>query len=152
MSVDADLRIEDGSWQQAIENVDTVCAAALNAGFAIAGTKGEVAILLTDDAEMHQLNRDWRGKDKPTDVLSFPADEMEAPFLGDIAVGYGVARADAEERGLALSDHLTHLVIHGYLHLLGYDHMEDTEAAEMEAMEVRALATLGIADPYSPKS
>lgn len=152
MSMTLDLRVEDETWTTACPDHEKVCQAALDAGLAITGKAGEVALLLTDDAEMHQLNRDWRGKDKPTDVLSFPADEMEAPFLGDIAIGFGIASSDAGAREIALADHLTHLVIHGYLHLLGYDHMEDTEAAEMESLEVRALASLGIADPYSAYS
>lgn len=149
MSVTLDLRIEDSHWTDVIAGIEDVCVMALEAGYAITHRNGEVALLLTDDAEMHRLNRDWRGKDKPTDVLSFPADEMEAPFLGDIAIGFGVSSADASTRGIPLASHLSHLLIHGYLHLLGHDHMEDTEAREMEALEVRALATLNIADPYS---
>ncbi|WP_084395843.1 rRNA maturation RNase YbeY [Henriciella aquimarina] len=152
MSVQLDLRIETDGWTDAVGSPEAVCEKALTAGFGVAGTPGEVALLLTDDAEMHQLNRDWRGKDKPTDVLSFPAEPMEAPFLGDIAIGLGVASRDAAIRGIPLGDHLSHLVIHGYLHLLGHDHMEDTEAREMEDLERRALATLGIADPYSVQS
>lgn len=152
MSVTLDLRIEDKNWTDAIADLEAVCEKALGAGHAIVRKRGEVALLLTDDEEMHQLNRDWRGKDKPTDVLSFPADEMEAPFLGDIAIGYGISSADASTRGIPLASHLSHLLIHGYLHLLGYDHMEDTDAREMEDLEVRALATLDIADPYSPHS
>ena len=148
MSIVLDLRIEDAGWTEKVENPDAVCQRALDAVFALAGVEGEVALLLTDDGEMHGLNRDWRGKDKPTDVLSFPADEMDAPFLGDIAVGLGVSRGDAATRGIKLTDHLSHLVIHGYLHLLGYDHMTEEEAREMEALEIKALAGLGIGDPY----
>ena len=152
MSVILDLRIEADGWRQAVGDETSTCEAALSAAHALTGRSGEVALLLTDDPEMHQLNRDWRGKDKPTDVLSFPADPLEAPFLGDIAIGLGVANRDAQARGISLKDHLSHLVIHGYLHLIGHDHMEDTEAREMEALEIRALATLGIADPYSAQS
>lgn len=152
MSVQLDLRIEAEAWTKALASPDAVCEKALAAAFDLSGKAGEVALLLTDDAEMHQLNRDWRDKDKPTDVLSFPADPLGAPFLGDIAIGYGVSARDAETRGIALSAHLSHLVIHGYLHLLGHDHMEDTDAREMEDLERRALATLGIADPYSIQS
>ena len=149
MSVTLDLRIETAGWTDAIPQIEQLCRVALEAGRQIAGTGGEIALLLTDDQQMHQLNRDWRGKDKPTDVLSFPAGELDAPFLGDIAVGFETASHDATARKITLGDHLTHLLIHGYLHLLGHDHMEDTEAREMEDLEIRALATLGIADPYS---
>ncbi|RIJ18181.1 rRNA maturation RNase YbeY [Henriciella mobilis] len=152
MSVVLDLRIEAEGWSQAVGDAASVCDAALSAAHALTGRAGEIDLLLTDDTEMHQLNRDWRGKDKPTDVLSFPADPLEAPFLGDVAIGLGVASRDAQARGISLKDHLSHLVIHGYLHLIGHDHIEDTEAREMEALEIRALATLGIADPYSAQS
>lgn len=148
MSIVLDLRIEDAGWTGEVEDPEAVCQRALDAAFALAGVEGEVALLLTNDEEMHGLNRDWRGKDKPTDVLSFPADEMDAPFLGDIAVGLGVSRGDAATRAIKLADHLSHLVIHGYLHLLGYDHMTEEEAREMEALEIKALAGLGIGDPY----
>lgn len=152
MSVMLDLRLAEDGWNSAIADIETVCNKALEAAFALTGEAGEVALLLTDDKEMHQLNHDWRDKDKPTDVLSFPADPMEAPFLGDIAIGFGVACRDAEHQGRALEAHLSHLLIHGYLHLLGHDHMEDTEAREMESLETRALASLGIPDPYSTDS
>lgn len=152
MSILLDIRIEEAGWPEAAADPETVCQRALDAAHAITGVSGEIALLLTDDAEMHQLNRDWRGKDKPTDVLSFPADEMDAPFLGDIAVGLGVARGDADTRSIKLADHLSHLVIHGYLHLIGYDHIEDDEAREMEDLEIRALASLGIGDPYEARS
>lgn len=152
MSEMLDLRIKEDAWQTAIGEIEAVCSRALESAMHTTDQRGEVALLLTDDAEMHQLNRDWRGKDKPTDVLSFPADPMEAPFLGDIAIGLGIARKDAESRGIGLADHLSHLLIHGYLHLIGHDHIEDTEAREMEMLEVRVLATLGIGDPYSAQS
>lgn len=148
MSIVLDLRIEDAGWTDEMEAPETVCQRALKAALAITGIEGEVALLLTDDDEMHTLNRDWRGKDKPTDVLSFPADELDAPFLGDIAVGLGISRGDAATRGIKLTEHLSHLVIHGYLHLLGYDHMSEEEAREMEALEIKALSGLGIGDPY----
>ena len=152
MSITLDSRIEEDAWTSEAGAPDAVCQRALDAAFAITGVSGEVALLLTDDDEMHQLNRDWRGKDKPTDVLSFPADELDAPFLGDIAVGLGVSRGDAATRGIKLADHLSHLVIHGYLHLIGYDHIEDDEAREMEEIEIRALASLGISDPYEARA
>ncbi|MCA0400961.1 MAG: rRNA maturation RNase YbeY [Proteobacteria bacterium] len=123
-------------------------AAALEAGGARAG---EITLLLADDARVHALNRDYRGFDKPTNVLSFPAATMpgdEAPALGDIALAFETCAREAREEGKELPDHLTHLVVHGVLHLLGHDHETDDEAEAMEALEVRVLAGLGINDPY----
>ena len=146
--IELDLRVADTVWSDAIADLETVCQTALNAAAALDQTAGEVSVLLTDNAEIQTLNRDWRGKDKPTDVLSFPSDEMDKPFLGDIAVSFGVMQADATSRNLSLPQHLSHMLIHGFLHLLGHDHKDDTEAAEMEALEIAALATLGWPDPY----
>ena len=118
----------------------------------------ELSVRLTSDAEVHALNAEWRGKDKPTNVLSFPmaeGDELETAaqpgpelMLGDIILARGVCEAEAADKGLPLEDHAAHLMVHGTLHLLGYDHMDDDSAADMEAREVRALARIGIADPY----
>jgi probable rRNA maturation factor len=118
----------------------------------------ELSVRLTSDAEVHALNSEWRGKDKPTNVLSFPMaaeDELEAAanpgpelMLGDIILARGVCVAEAADKGLPLENHATHLMIHGTLHLLGYDHKDEDSAADMEAREIRALARLGIADPY----
>ncbi|MBB3695312.1 rRNA maturation RNase YbeY [Sphingomonas sp. BK580] len=120
----------------------------------------EVSVRLTDDAEVHALNRQYRGKDKPTNVLSFPmvqpdllatvsqnSDDGEL-LLGDIVLAHGVCTREAAERGIAVGDHFTHLVVHGTLHLLGYDHMNDEEGDAMEEIERAALADLGVADPY----
>jgi len=119
----------------------------------------ELSVRLTSDDEVHALNSEWRGKDKPTNVLSFPmaeVDDLDAVvlpgpelMLGDIILARGVCAAEAEDKGVPLEDHATHLVVHGTLHLLGYDHMDDDSAADMEGREVRALARLGIADPYA---
>ena len=146
--IELDLRIAAEDWSSAIPNLTETCQRALDAGAAQMATKGEVSLLLTDDAEIQTLNRDWRDKDKPTDVLSFPSTEMDRPFLGDIAVSLGVTRTDAEIKQIALDQHLSHLIIHGLLHLLGHDHNDDTEAAEMERLEIAALASLGWPDPY----
>ncbi|MBO9624222.1 MAG: rRNA maturation RNase YbeY [Sphingomonas sp.] len=120
----------------------------------------EVAVRLTSDEEVRTLNRDYRDKDKPTNVLSFPMiqpDLLEAVtqnsddgevILGDIVLAHGVCLAEAEERGVSVADHATHLIVHGTLHLLGYDHMEDAQAEAMEDMERAALAKLGLHDPY----
>jgi len=110
----------------------------------------EVAIVLTDDSEMRALNRTWRNKDVPTNVLSFPAGDTphETGVLGDIVIAYETARAEADQTGIALPDHVSHLVVHGVLHLLGFDHLDHEEAGRMEDLEKKALASLGIADPY----
>ncbi|GAB5455426.1 MAG: rRNA maturation RNase YbeY [Henriciella sp.] len=147
--VDLDLRVAAPEWADRLPNLEAICQRALEAGAIQKATDGEVAVLLTDNAEIQDLNRDWRGKDKPTDVLSFPADLMDKPFLGDIAVAIGVTQDDAKTRNIELDQHLSHLLIHGLLHLLGHDHKDDTEAAEMEALEIAALASLGWPDPYS---
>jgi probable rRNA maturation factor len=120
----------------------------------------EISLRLTSDDEVHTLNRQYRQKDKPTNVLSFPmvqADLLETVtqnsddgevLLGDIVLAYGVCAAEAAERNIAIETHATHLIVHGVLHLLGYDHMTDVEAEAMEAIETDALASLGIDDPY----
>jgi probable rRNA maturation factor len=116
----------------------------------------EVSVLLTDDARVRELNRVWRGADKPTNVLSFPAREPGEPWpsegpvmLGDVAVALETVLREAAAEGKAPGDHLAHLVVHGTLHLLGHDHVgSDAEAEAMESLEVRVLAGLGVADPY----
>jgi probable rRNA maturation factor len=121
----------------------------------------EISVRFTSDEEVHTLNRSYRGKDKPTNVLSFPMlapDMLDAVadggqievLLGDIVLSHGVCSAEAAERGIAMADHAAHLIVHGTLHLLGYDHeTSEADAEAMEAVERRALASLGIADPYS---
>ena len=118
----------------------------------------EISVTLTGDEQVRALNAEWRGKDKPTNVLSFPlaeADDLgssegEGPelMLGDIVLARGVCEREAAEKAIPVETHATHLLVHGTLHLLGYDHHDEDEAADMEGREVRALARLGIADPY----
>ena len=118
----------------------------------------EVSIRLSSDAEVHALNSEWRGRDKPTNVLSFPMAEPgqltdangAGPelMLGDIILAHGTCVAEAKEKAIPLERHAAHLMVHGTLHLLGYDHMDDASADDMESREVRALARMGIADPY----
>jgi probable rRNA maturation factor len=107
----------------------------------------ELSILFTDDAHIQRLNRDFRGKDKPTNVLSFP--QPAGPLLGDIILAFETVRDEAALAGKALKEHMAHLIVHGFLHLIGYDHETDEEAEEMEALERAALARIGIADPYA---
>lgn len=122
----------------------------------------ETSVRFTNDAEVHELNARFRSKDKTTNVLSFPMFEpeifgdleplfkAEEVLLGDIVLAHGVCVREAKERGIAMADHAAHLIVHGTLHLLGYDHETgDADAEEMEAVERRALAALGIADPYA---
>ncbi|WP_159643052.1 rRNA maturation RNase YbeY [Sphingorhabdus sp. 109] len=123
----------------------------------------ELSVKLSDDAEVHRLNNDYRGKDKPTNVLSFPqiqpdllgalanTDDGEA-LLGDIILAYETCSEEAAGKNVALTTHITHLIVHGTLHLLGYDHENETDAALMENCEIKALATLGIANPYSEQA
>jgi probable rRNA maturation factor len=113
----------------------------------------EVSVKFTSDAEVHALNAEWRGKDRATNVLSFPmaapGELASAPMLGDIVLAHGVCAAEAADKGIAVESHAAHLVVHGALHLLGYDHETSAaDAEEMEDIERRALASLGIADPY----
>lgn len=121
-----------------------------------------VSLVLADDEEVHALNQQWRAKDKPTNVLSFPmlsreevlvaAVQPDAPgMLGDMILAYGVCTREAADKGIAVETHAVHLMIHGLLHLAGYDHETGEEdAAEMEVLETNALALMGIADPYAP--
>jgi probable rRNA maturation factor len=118
----------------------------------------EISVVLTGDDQVRELNAEYRGKPKPTNVLSFPMAELDdlrkanvaGPelLLGDIIVARGVCEAESADKGLSVEQHAIHLIVHGTLHLLGYDHQDDADAADMEAREVRALSRLGIANPY----
>jgi probable rRNA maturation factor len=147
-----DLRTADSRWET-LGDVEAFAARVLGLASARMGTGGEIAVLLSDDKELQALNRQWRGKDKPTDVLSFPSDGPDIPgqpqYLGDIAVSYDTASRDAEAMGRPFEAHAGHLLVHGFLHLLGYDHIEAEDAKVMEPLEAEILAALGWPDPYA---
>ena len=144
-----DVEIEDAACTTALPEAEALARAAAEATLASEGAVGEgVTLLLTDAATVRDLNARFRQQDKPTNVLSFPALQNPDRFLGDVALAYGVCEREAGEQGKPLAHHLQHLVAHGVLHLLGYDHMSDAEASEMEGLERAVLAGLGVPDPY----
>ncbi|MEM6625824.1 MAG: rRNA maturation RNase YbeY [Pseudomonadota bacterium] len=147
-----DVRIDDAAWIEVAPDAEAVVHRALEAAARYLKTGGEAAVLLTDDDVMRTLNAQWRDKDKPTDVLSFPSDDDPMPgapaFLGDIALGLGTVAKDALALGRPMELHISHLVVHGFLHLLGYDHVEESGAHAMETLEGTILADLGLPDPY----
>ncbi len=144
------MEVEDAAWTDALPRAEAVAAAAGEAALAAAGRTGEVAVLLADDAAVQDLNARFRGRDAATNVLSFPAAASAAPHLGDVALACGVCAREAQAQGKPLEAHLRHLVVHGVLHLLGFDHESDAEAEAMEALERSVLAVQGVPDPYAP--
>lgn len=156
MKVSLDISVPSSLWRglpraRAIAR-ETIAAAVAESGAALAEGV-EVSLCLADDATLRALNARWRGIDKPTNVLSFPAAPPgrlgSATTLGDIALAYETLEREAADFGLPIADHYRHLVAHGFLHLIGYDHETDAEAERMEALETRILARLGAADPYA---
>lgn len=151
-----DIRMQSRKWRE-IEDLRPRILSAIDAGLALAPLKplpgAELSLLLTDDKRIRIVNRDWRGFDKATNVLSFPAAPPErigsSPVVGDIVIALETVAREAETEEKSFGDHLSHLVIHGLLHLLGEDHETEAEAQRMEALETAALARLGIADPYA---
>ena len=136
--VEIDIALHCDDWQQALPPVVMLCQRAAAAALVAAGdpyNNGEISIVLADDATVQDLNRDWRDRDAPTNVLAFPGDTEAANgqplLLGDVIVAFGVTRAEATRDGKTLADHLSHLVAHGTLHLLGYDHENDADAQAM---------------------
>ncbi|WP_299003816.1 rRNA maturation RNase YbeY [uncultured Caulobacter sp.] len=145
------MEIEDEAWTTAAEDAEALvwraAQAVLDAHEDIEGQG--IVILLTDDDSVQALNRDFRQKDYATNVLSFPSPPNPEGQIGDIALAFGVCTREAREQGKSLAHHLQHLVAHGVLHLLGYDHERDDEAEAMEALEREILAGLDVPDPYA---
>jgi probable rRNA maturation factor len=155
-----DLAQRSPLWRRELPDVAGRCTAAARAALAAAGTAfdgpAELSIVLADDALLRRLNRKWRGLDKPTNVLAFPALAGTAGpgaprLLGDVVLGFETVAREARRQEKALADHLAHLVVHGVLHLLGFDHARAAAARRMEAVETVVLSRLGIADPYHPR-
>lgn len=145
-----DIEIEDEAWAVAAPQAEDLVEAAVVATLGqIDFDGGGVTVLLTDDESVRDLNARFRGKDYPTNVLSFPAPQNPEGHLGDIALAFGVCAREATEQGKPLAHHLQHLVAHGVLHLVGYDHEIDAEAEHMEGLERVILAGLGVPDPYA---
>jgi len=166
--LETDVSVPCARWREALPEAAEVCRRAARAAFDAArgdcagGYRGdpaapvEASLVLADDTLVRNLNRDFRGQDRATNVLAFASLDggnagpgAEAPvLLGDVVVAYGTAAAEAASAGKGLADHLSHLVVHGMLHLLGYDHQSPNDAEAMETMEVRVLRSLGVASPY----
>ena len=148
--------VECDAWNQH-EGFEALASEVIAAAVAVTKIKlakgAEVSLLLCDDARIREINREWRGLDKPTNVLSFPAAPRallaKSPAVGDIAIAHETVAREAVEEGKTFRDHYMHMVAHGFLHLLGYDHETDAEAEEMEGLEISILGALGVADPYA---
>jgi probable rRNA maturation factor len=157
-----DLSVTCEAWHKTLPEAEDLCRRAAAAALAMSGLRSspiELSLVLSDDASVRALNRDYRGRDSATNVLSFRHDDLsscdthenDAPptLLGDIVLAYETVVGEAEAQGKPAADHLCHLVVHGVLHLLGYDHETSAEAAEMERLEVAILSCLGVDDPYT---
>jgi len=163
IAIDADAEWDSSSWDGLLRRAAEAAIAESAFPQLTTGSRPvELSVRLTSDGEVQALNCAWRGKDEATNVLSFPQmqpDELGriAPvgpelMLGDVVLAHGVCAREAAEKTISLEDHAAHLVVHGTLHLLGYDHGDDAQAQAMEQQEVRALARLGIADPYAERA
>lgn len=165
------VSLQDAAWGEHLKDLDTLAERTLRTAWQhlAAGRSGkapsrvtEVSLVFADDATVAKLNHDYRGRQGPTNVLSFPnmedeplqtaASEAQPRLLGDVILARQTVEREAAAQGKTLQDHATHLLVHGFLHLLGHDHQGDAEAAEMEALEVAILAELGLADPYAEKT
>jgi probable rRNA maturation factor len=150
MSYRIDVEVNSSSTQiPSIENIELWISTALQSDEL---NQAEVSVYIVDEAESQELNTQYRGKDKPTNVLSFPADipdEVGVPLLGDLVICAPVVEREAQEQGKTLAAHWAHMLVHGTLHLLGYDHIEDDEAEVMEALETRLITQLNFPAPYA---
>jgi len=147
-----DIQVASPLWAAEPLAEDTVRAAVAAAAAATAAT-GAISVLLTDDAAIRALNRDWRRIDKATNVLSFPAaKEADGEFLGDIVLAYETLARECADGSGEFLHHLAHLAVHGFLHLVGYDHQSDARADAMEALESRIMRSLNMPDPYLVRS
>ncbi len=150
---DIDIAIPYAPWgdvfQNGEQNIEALVMTAISHVLPLLETPqlGELSLAFINDADIQTLNRDYRAQDKPTNVLSFP-DAGPAPLLGDIVLAYETVVREADEKSVTLADHMTHLIIHGFLHLQGYDHETDDDAAVMEGVEITALQSLNIDNPY----
>ena len=156
-SVDVVVECDDWGSSPTLEaRIEAAARAALAASGVTTLPEGEIAVLLTDDEGVAILNERWRGKASPTNVLSWPAVAPKllalSPMIGDIALAYETCAREASGEGKTFEDHVTHLIVHGTLHLVGFDHETEAEAEAMEGLERRVLATLGVADPYAPQA
>lgn len=155
--IDIDILVETDGWpgEAALSDLASIAIAAVWDELASGNQPdSELSLVFTDDAAIKELNNDWRDKDKPTNVLSFPAfpikpGQAPGPMLGDIVIARETVVREAEDEEKSFDHHLTHLIVHGVLHLLGYDHETDDEAEEMEQLERKILARLAIPDPYA---
>jgi len=148
-----DIIVDSTLWTAEPDAAETVRRAIVQAADVVTAGEVELAVMLTDDAAIRALNNQWRGLDKPTNVLSFPSPpplQGDSPVhLGDIAIAYETVAREAENEGKPVAHHLSHLAVHGFLHLLGYDHESEPDAEAMEQQEGAILARLGIPNPYS---
>lgn len=150
-AVSVDIQVESDLWD-AEPAAEAILRAAIAGAAAHSTSAGEVSILLTDDSAVRELNQQWRGIDKPTNVLSFPAPKTPAAagLLGDIVIAYETLVRECADEDRQFTHHLSHLAIHGYLHLLGYDHQTDAEAEAMEALESQIMIRMDMPDPWLP--
>jgi probable rRNA maturation factor len=146
-----DVLVVSDRWAADGKLKSAVRRAVAQAGAALSTTASELAIVLADDSTLRALNRDWRGIDAPTNVLSFPAKNAAAGYLGDVILAHETIAREARSEGKPLAHHVAHLAVHGFLHLLGYDHERQEDALKMERTERQILRRLAIPDPYQPK-
>jgi len=149
-----DVIVRSARWRKRPTAKTIVKKAVLAAARAVSTRPTELAIVLSDDSAIRTLNRDWRGKNAPTNVLSFPAAapgkwRSASPYVGDIVIAYQTTAREAVAEGKPFNHHLSHLAVHGFLHLLGYDHENDRDAEQMERLERRILKRLAVPDPYA---